>query len=417
MEKLDDRIKHIRKIEKYLEQESLLVAESSIDTRLKVKKLLGEKVKILFICHRPEVWNSLKTVYEAFLSDSTFEVQILAIPNKKQLPQKGFSHEEYESEGAEEFWEGICIQGYDYRKDEWIDPRDLHPDYVFLQQPYNITRSAKYKSWMISKYAKLCYVTYVYGVFEEEALAGFHPEDFLMSTSFYFAPDDRHYKYIRQRLKEMNNFFTRSYMTGFPRFDLRLANGTKKKDRSFSALWTPRWSTVEGHSFFFEYKDLLLSYCDQHDFFSLIFRPHPQSFLEWNATGLMTEEKAVTYKNEYAKRENAWLDTNKDYLISFQAVDCFITDLTSLMVEYLITEKPIIYCHRVDGFSEIGRKLSEGYYWVRNGEELIQTLDMLSSGLDPLKEKRRALVRDVFYIPTEGAGQKIKEIIKADALK
>lgn len=415
--KLEDKVDHIRKIERYLEQESLLVAENSIDTRLKIKKLLGEKVNILFICHRPEVWNSLKTVYEAFLSDPTFAVQILVIPNKKQLPEKGFSHEEYESEGAEEFWKGEhCIQGYDYQKDEWLDPRDLHPDYVFLQQPYNITRAAKYKSWMISKYAKLCYVTYVYGVFDEEALAGFHPEDFLTSTSFYFAPDYRHYEYICERLKNMNNFFTRSHMTGFPRFDLHLS-GEKKRTGAFRALWTPRWSTVEGHSFFFEYKDFLLSYCDQHDSFSLTFRPHPQSFLEWNATGLMTKEEIVAYKSEYEKRKNAQIDTNKDYLISFQEVDCFITDLTSLMVEYLITGKPIIYCHRADGFSEMGRKLAEGYYWVRNKEELIQTLEMLSSGMDPLMEKRKALVQELFYIPEQGAGLKIKEIIKEDALK
>lgn len=415
---LEEKVNQIRRIEKHLEQESLLAAESSIDTRLKLKKLLGEKVRVLFICHRPEVWNSLKIVYEAFLADPAFEVTILAIPNKKQLPQKEFSHEEYESEGAEEFWKGAnCIEGYDYQKDEWIDPRDLYPDYVFLQQPYNITRPAKYKSWILSKYAKLCYVTYVYGVFGEEALAGFHPEDFLTSTSFYFAPDSLHYEYICQRLKTMNNFFTRSYMTGFPRFDLSLENGGEKERGGFRALWTPRWSTCEGNSFFFAYKDLMLSYCDEHPSFSLTFRPHPQSFLEWNATGEMKEEEAAVYKKEYEKRENAQIDTNKDYLASFQETDCFITDLTSLMVEYLLTGKPIIYCHRVDGFSEIGRKLARGYYWVRNWEELVKTLDMLRSGEDPLKEERKAIAREFFYCPSEGAGIKIKEIIKEDALK
>lgn len=153
---VEKKLQQLRKIETYLEQESMLLSESNIDTRLKLKKLLKEKIRVLFICHRPEVWNSLKTVYKAFHDDPAFETLIIAIPNKKQLPEGGLNHEVYESEGAEDYWESYdCVCGYNYENGQWIDPRDLCPDYVFFQQPYNITRSAKYKSWIVSKYAKL----------------------------------------------------------------------------------------------------------------------------------------------------------------------------------------------------------------------------------------------------------------------
>lgn len=415
---IENELKLVRRIEKHLEHESMILAENNIDVRLKLKKVTGEKVQILFVCYRPEVWNSLKTVYEAFQEDPVFEVTVLAIPNKMQLPKKGFNHEEYESEGAEEFWkEQECIHGYDYQKKEWVDPRDLHPDYVFFQRPYNVTCSAKYKSWIVSKYAKICYVTYGYEIFEEETFTSMHPEDFLASTSFYFAPNELHYELICQRLKSIDNYFTRPYITGFPRFDLGYFAGEKEKKDMFAALWTPRWSTREGNCFFFDYKDLLLSYCDLNETFSLIFRPHPQSFLEWNATGEMTVEEEKAYRKEYEKRRNAKIDVNKDYLVSFEEVDCFITDITSLMPEYLLTGKPIIYCHRVDTFSEHGKNLAEGFYWVRTWEELKETLDMLSTGKDPLKEKRKEVIQKCFYLPSGGAGVKIKEIIKKDALK
>ena len=95
---MDDITKKILKFEKikdYLEEESLILAEEVINNRLRQKKILGEKINILFICHRPTVWNSLKTVYQAFKEDDSFNVSVLAIPNKKQLPDLGLSHKNF----------------------------------------------------------------------------------------------------------------------------------------------------------------------------------------------------------------------------------------------------------------------------------------------------------------------------------
>jgi len=415
---LGERIEKIRRIETYLEQESMLLAESSIDVRLKMKKVAGEKVRVLFICHRPQVWNSLKTVYEAFRSDPAFETMILAVPNKKQLPEKGLGHEEYESEGAEEFWKEYgCIDGYDYEKREWLDLRDLYPDYVFFQQPYNITRPAQYKSWIVSKYAKLCYVSYGYQILGNELFDSMYPADFMKAVSFYFAADQYYCADISQKLKTDNNHFTRIYTTGFPRFDLISPEAGEEKDM-FCALWTPRWSTEENNCFFFEYKDKLLTYCDKNERFSLIFRPHPQAFLNWNATGELPEKEADAYRLEYERRENARIDESGDYLTAFQASDCLIADATSLMTEYFLTGKPIIYCHRVDWFTVAGKKMAEGFYWVRSWEELCAALEMLRRGEDPLKEKRQEIIREFFpHLRKICAGYEIKEIIKRDALK
>ena len=415
---VEKKLQQLRKIETYLEQESMLLSESNIDTRLKLKKLLKEKIRVLFICHRPEVWNSLKTVYKAFHDDPAFETLIIAIPNKKQLPEGGLNHEVYESEGAEDYWESYdCVCGYNYENGQWIDPRDLCPDYVFFQQPYNITRSAKYKSWIVSKYAKLCYVAYAYPIGSKEIFDSSYPSDFLLSTSLYFAQDQLHYHDIQERLDVVNDTLTRAYITGFPRFDLIQPEERKKEKEEFCALWTPRWSTRENNSFFFEYKDLLLTYCDKYKDFSLLFRPHPQAFLEWNATGEMTESEACDYKMEYEKRKNAQIDANRDYLLTFERPDCLIADMTSLMAEYFLTGKPIIYCHRENCFTEAGKRLAEGFYWVQTWEELRQTLNMLRTGQDPLREKRTEIMNTLFFRPEEGAGYKIKEIIKKDALK
>ena len=63
--------------------------------------LFKTKINVVFVCHRPNVWGSLKSIYEECIKDDRFNVSIVAIPCKKQLPKLGLSHQVYESEGAE----------------------------------------------------------------------------------------------------------------------------------------------------------------------------------------------------------------------------------------------------------------------------------------------------------------------------
>ena len=67
--------------------ENFLLAGENIDLRLKLKKERGEKINVTFVCHRPAVWGSLHTVFDALKADSRFNVTVVAIPNKKQLPE------------------------------------------------------------------------------------------------------------------------------------------------------------------------------------------------------------------------------------------------------------------------------------------------------------------------------------------
>ena len=56
------------------------------------ENLMRKRINIVFVCHRPNVWTSLKTVFEACNEDARFKVTIVAIPNKVQLPKLGLLH-------------------------------------------------------------------------------------------------------------------------------------------------------------------------------------------------------------------------------------------------------------------------------------------------------------------------------------
>jgi hypothetical protein len=184
----------------------------------------------------------------------------------------------------------------------------------------------------------------------------------------------------------------------------------------YRILWTPRWCTNEGNCNFFDYKDDVLAYCDEHSDVDFVFRPHPQAFLAWNASGELPEAEAERYRRQYAVRANAKIDGSRTYLSTFYSSDCLISDISSIIAEYFLTGKPVVYCHKKDCFNDFSRKLSEGFYWVRDRKELFAALDMLRSGEDPLKETRQRLIQTEFSIPLSGAGNHIKDIIKNDAI-
>ena len=389
-----------------------------------IKKTLHKKINIVFICHRPNVWGSLKTVFEACNNDKSFNVTIIAIPNKKELPNLGLNHEIYETEGAEDFFKDYpckVVNGYNYETQKWFELKSLKPDYVFIQQPYNICKPSKYHSKKISKYCKLCYVHYGILIFKGEVQESVYPPDFFKNVDFVFS-ENKEQQFVIENLAKKINSKLICKLTGYPRFDgldkyrninsdnwnLPMSENVKR------IIWTPRWCTNENNCHFFEYKDKLIEYAEENKDIDFIFRPHPQAFLNWNATGELSKKEAEKHKKRYKNCNNAKIDTRKEYLTTFYSSDFMITDISSIIPEYFLTGKPIIYCHRTNHFNKFGEKMAEGFYWVHNWEELEKTIEMLKRGEDPLYEKRQQIIKDNFYINPNGAGNTIKEIIKKD---
>lgn len=383
-----------------------------------------KKINVVFVCHRPNVWGSLKSIYEECIKDDRFNVSIVAIPCKKQLPKLGLSHKVYESEGAEEFYKNFScnvINGYDYQKGKWFNLKKLKPDYLFFQTPYNVIRPHKYSSEIVSKYTKILYVHYAADFIGAGILEETNPIDYMKDIYTIFLQDKSHEKLVKEYLRS-NNLNIKTVLTGFPRYDeLDSLKGIDSKNWNLPrnknvkrVIWTPRWTTNEGNCNFFEYKDFLIEYAKKHSNFDFIFRPHPQAFLEWNATGELPKAEAEKYKKEYSDCNNAKIDNQKEYLTTFYSSDFMITDISSIVAEYFLTGKPIIYCHKKDCFNDFSRKISEGFYWVRNQKELEERINDLMAGNDPLAEVRKKLIKDNFYINPKKAGKQIKDYMLED---
>lgn len=402
--------------------ERLLKAKEEIDARLARKKANGEKVNVLFICHRPALWTTLKDVYEMLKADPLFHVQIVAVPQRNKVKGLGYFNDRFDSEGAEEFWASEnCIHGYNYETGEWLDLRSLAPDYVFYQQPYNIARPDCLLSSEVSQYAKILYLTYYVMVDLDPRAELCTPVDFMRDLSFYFAQNEEDRKFVEGRLEKGGPNVCQIAVTGHPRLERMGKQLAGKCDLwyhpdSFKILWTPRWTTCEGNCHFFSYGPSLTDWCKAHDNTELMFRPHPQAFKEWRSSGDMTEEQEKQVR-ELFTHGNFHLDESKDFYPQMFSSNVLISDSSSMIIDYYFTGNPIIYCQgngENDGFVEV---LKPGMYWLRTWEEVENTLNELMAGNDPLKEIRAECAKKYQDSDGTGATQKIYNIIRADALK
>ena len=194
-----------------------------------------------------------------------------------------------------------------------------------------------------------------------------------------------------------------------------LFNETVKPKR-LTVLWTPRWSLSDYYfrSYFFDYYKCLLGFFDKHTEIDLIIRPHPHMFRHFIEVGRLTELDVKHIKEEVEAKNNVSWDTNPDYLISFAKSSVLISDYSSLVFEYFITGKPIIFCSYNVDFNIIGEQIKNKFYSVHNDIELINRLNRIILGEDENKEERLKFIKDNFYI--EGnAGQRIVQELLKDA--
>ena len=159
-----------------------------------------------------------------------------------------------------------------------------------------------------------------------------------------------------------------------------------------------------------------MDYAKQHTECHLIFRPHPLCFSNFISTGEMTKEELVELRRLYEEEPSLQLDENSLYIPSFQASDVLVADPTSLIGEYLLTGRPIIFCRKEGKLSPLFEQLLSGLYVVDTQQELCSTLDQLRQGNDFLRKKRCSLVKEYFDSGEKTSGEQICRELEKDHL-
>ena len=145
---------------------------------------------------------------------------------------------------------------------------------------------------------------------------------------------------------------------------------------------------------------------------NLIIKGHPFLFGENNQN--------IAQKNQIEeivrKNKNIIFTTSTDYIKYFHASDICIADTSSIIYEYLLTQKPIIalFSNECIHWSIFCRPLQNICYCPSNPEALENILLNLQNKNDWKKAARMEFIEKNFHKIGESAGYKIKVYIKED---
>ena len=121
----------------------------------------------------------------------------------------------------------------------------------------------------------------------------------------------------------------------------------------------------------------------------------------------------LEYEEIYSKSHNMVIDKRKKYIDTFWNTDLLITDISSMMVEFFVTGKPIIFCGTDLALNEMHIEIINTLYQADSWEDIEIIIEELKQGNDWMQEKRRGVI-EKWFGEIDLVSKKIVDMIEAD---
>lgn len=378
---------------------------ANVRNRLKESFKKDNRIVVIFLVNYVPCWSKMVNLYEELKANPLFKPIIVCVPYFYRVSEIRCNKNK-----KNETYDYFISRGYDVvnaidLNGKWIDLRSFNPYYVFCARPYNNCLPKCYRSGSISKYALLCVILYGETISSSEA-KGVINRGYFKNVFSYFSFDDTEKEiFIEKNKLGIQNNIQKCEALGKVGLEYIIIKKKEKDNSRRKVIWTPRWS-VKGGSNFFEYKDIIFELANIYNDIDFIIRPHPLMFTNFISSGIMSQEEVNAFKNRCFNSQNVTLDTEKEYIDTFWQSDLLISDFSSLLIEYLVTAKPIIYCLHSTKFeyTDTGKKLLSSVYLVNNKEELVKEIEYWYNNIDLKKEGRNKLIKE---LEIEGCSKKI----------
>lgn len=403
-----------------------------------IKSKIKVILKAAFFPYKASMWTSLESIWKAAEADEECEAAVVVIPYFELDSQGNKTKLKYEGHLFPKYVPIVDCNEYNVAVEQ--------PDMIFIHNPYddmnNVTRvPEQYYSYNLKKYTEQL-------VYSPYGMMGYYNPNrgaFMCNTNAVMVAD----KVLVQseRVKQIyvdHNVDRKKILTlGSPKVDA-LVNGLKKpriypdgweeklRGRKVFLLNThlsyfARWHVYaekypnQGNYAKWYYESIWEQLLNR-DGCALIWRPHPLMKAMLKSRGFDETLEFVEWLEQGIREsENAVLDENGDYEVSFRISDALITTYSSLISEYMISGKPIyIYQRRLN---EENRKNSpvdytNNYYMAMPGEEqkFPKFIQMVLDGEDPLHDKRMKDVHTAFSNLQGTIGENIYKELKRETL-
>lgn len=365
----------------------------------KLKRLYRDGInviyRIVFFAELGQKWDSMSSVYEAFKNRSDCDVAVVLAPIYRAVKINGAVKTDviYEDYLTPIGIRHIPYQQYDIVKD--------NPDLVFISNPYEGVTPQQFWPETIAKHARLVYLPYYTDMEMPEKSIYTHCCLPVAQNAWRIIAQsqkikDMHEKYAPKRGKNV-------LVTGLPKwdniFELRKkpdnlpADWEKNLKGKTVFLWNSHFSIdSSGFSTLLENGQAIIDLFTENKDIALIWRPHPmtETVIKLYFPQYLSFWK--TLKKSVEKSDNMVIDKNVSYTPAFQCSDALITDLSSFMAQYMLTEKPILWLKRAHGVAN--KNVSERLVRIEcleqatTSESISDFIANIVQGIDLKKDER-----------------------------
>ena len=391
---------------------------------------MSRPIRVVFFVFYFEAWDALDAVYRGMLADPRFEPIVVTIPRKLTGYDK-FRDEKKMSAYLDA--QGISHERFKFKKskDGLARLKELAPDYVFLNYPWQRNYKKYYQIEHLVEFTKVCYVPYFStSLVQEPGQEGVAPHQYIQPThqlSHMVFLQDKDTKAAFDREGRQNAF-----LTGTPKIDALLAakdtvepvwpihRELQPTQQPFRLLWAPHHSYDQGWLNFGHFSDEcepMLAFARTHPEMDIVFRPHPFLFGTLTDRDIMTQDELDQWRSKWDALPNTFTDLGAPITSILLASDAMVTDGVSFIGEYpLVTGKPAIFWEKPDHweFSPLGKIAEATTVKVHTMEQVEQAISEAQAGTLPERTEQIAdLVHAVRPQPATAA-QTIIELVAKD---
>lgn len=140
--------------------------------------------------------------------------------------------------------------------------------------------------------------------------------------------------------------------------------------------------------------------------FRLMKRKMVDSIVAYIKKGYLTREDVEKYKNQVKSLKNVMFDENCSYRSSFVQSDCLIADYSSIVIEFLLMGKPVIYLSDV---RKIETTIANAFYVSKNVQETKEYIKQLAKGEDGKRQNRLDVLKATIY--KKGTCKRIADVL------
>lgn len=381
----------------------------------------GRPIRVLFIVHNIEVWPTLSPICKRMTADKDFDVMVVSCPRK--YPGSSVL------QGEEVVSEGLVSDGIEHTRlnsqDEMKDLRYImrfNPDIIFRQSKWDEDLPSIYSTDNLM-FARLYYIPYGVMPLSDSSFGEDKGQDIEYESERMFVINEEVADLYRKNDPSNKKTLT---VSGNPRIDyIKEAKPSWPivSKNKFKIIWSAHHSIFTGWSDFGAFLTTyqpMLDYAKGHPDIDILFSMHPGlkgAFERLSRKNPKEYRDVERFMSEWDSLPNTGVLRDGGYIPAMKASSMCITDGLSLLVEYQLTKKPLVYIERQGHtpFSSSGKKVMKGAHSVDSGdmEGVWRYVEEFKSGVpDSRLSYQKETIK--FLSAHKSAADNIVRIVKGD---